>query len=92
MSTHSREVNFALPAVFEEQQAQQVWLHLHKIDFNPWVFPNPFLMKILCFPLLIIQKKFVLLLRKFFFPLLLRGKDDFCQRQGKIYNIFNIVI
>lgn len=42
MSTHSREINFALLAVFEEQQAQQVQPHLHKIDFDCWVFPNPF--------------------------------------------------
>lgn len=42
MSTHSREINFALPAVFKEQQAKRVWLHLHKIDFGYWDFPNPF--------------------------------------------------
>lgn len=33
MSTHSREINFALPAVFEEQQAKRVWLHSRKIKF-----------------------------------------------------------
>jgi hypothetical protein len=29
-------------AVLAEQQAQQVWLHSHKIDFDFWDFPNPF--------------------------------------------------
>ena len=43
MSTHSRKINFALLAIFEEQQAKRVWLHSPKIDFNSWVFPNPFL-------------------------------------------------
>ena len=42
MSTLSRKINFALPAVLEEQQAKRVQPHSHKIDLNFGLFPNPF--------------------------------------------------
>lgn len=49
MSTHSREINFALPAVLEEQQAKRVQPHSHKIDLIFGTVPNPFLKNFLSF-------------------------------------------
>lgn len=46
MSTHSRKINFTLPAVLEEQQAKQVQPHSHKIDLNFGIVPNPFSKKL----------------------------------------------
>ena len=49
MGTHSRKINFALPAVLDEQQAQQMRPHPHKIDLIFGIVPNPFLKNFLSF-------------------------------------------
>lgn len=53
MGIHSRKIYFALLAVSEEQQAQRVWPHPHKIDLHFGIVPNPFLKKSIRFFVLI---------------------------------------